>query len=139
MARAMISRPDGRLDGSLSRSYGSSDTAFVRFPLPAYATVLAGLAVMTGGAFAAAHHPLTALTLLAAAALAAELLEEPESVRLREPLGRGAFRVASGVHVAAVIVVGPWRGALVAGAGVLLARAGRSSWRNASFQAAAFA
>jgi HD-GYP domain-containing protein (c-di-GMP phosphodiesterase class II) len=111
----------------------------MRFPLPAYATVVAGLGVMAAGGLAAAGHPLTALTLLAAAALAAELLEEPESLRLREPLGRGAFRVASGVHVAAVIVLGPWRGALVAGTGVFLARAGRSSWRNASFQAAAFA
>jgi HD-GYP domain-containing protein (c-di-GMP phosphodiesterase class II) len=111
----------------------------MRFPLPAYATVVAGLGVMAAGCVAAAGRPLTALTLLTAAALAAELLEEPESLRLREPVGRGVFRVASGVHVAAVIVLGPWRGALVAGAGVLLARAGRTSWRNASFQAAAFA
>jgi HD-GYP domain-containing protein (c-di-GMP phosphodiesterase class II) len=111
----------------------------MRFPLPAYATVVAGLAVMAAGGLVAAGHPLTALTLLAAAALAAELLEEPESLRLREPLGRDVFRVASGVHVAAVIVLGPWRGALVAGTGVLLARAGRSPWRNTSFQAAAFA
>ena len=111
----------------------------MRFPLPAYATLAAGLGVIAAGALAAAHEPLTALTLLAAAALAAELLEEPEELRSRAPLGAASFRVASGVHVAAVIVLGPWRGALVAGAGVLLSRAGRSSWRNAFFQSAAFA
>jgi HD-GYP domain-containing protein (c-di-GMP phosphodiesterase class II) len=111
----------------------------MRFPLPAYATVAAGLGVIAAGALAAAGRPLTAVTLLGAAALAAELLEEPDDLRSRAPAGPGAFRVASAVHIATVIVLGPWRGALVAGAGVLLGRAGRSSWRNASFDAAAFA
>jgi HD-GYP domain-containing protein (c-di-GMP phosphodiesterase class II) len=111
----------------------------MRFPLPAYATVAAGVGVIAAGALVALDRPLTALTLLAAAALAAELLEEPEELRSRASLAPGAVRVASAVHVASVIVLGPWRGALVAGAGVLLARAGRSSWRNASFHGAAFA
>src|SRR3954452_11463435 len=70
---------------------------------------------MAAGALAAAHQPLTALALLAAGALAAELLEEPERARVREPIGAGVFRVSSGVDLAAVIVLGPWRGALVAG------------------------
>ena len=109
----------------------------MRFPLPAYATIAAGLWVLTAAALVASERSLTALTLLAAAALAAELLEEPETLRSREPSGPGGLRVGSAVHVAAVIVLGPWRGALVAGAGVLFARAGRSSWRDASFQAAA--
>jgi HD-GYP domain-containing protein (c-di-GMP phosphodiesterase class II) len=117
----------------------ASDTRFVRFPLPAYATVLAGVGVVAAGAVAAAHRPLTALALFAAAALAAELLEEPESARVREPVGPGVFRVASGVDLAAVIVLGPWRGALVAGAAALAARLLRGSLRSASFQASAFA
>jgi HD-GYP domain-containing protein (c-di-GMP phosphodiesterase class II) len=99
----------------------------------------AGLAVVAGGAFVASHHPLTALALLGAAALAAELLEEPDATRIREPLGPGSFRVASGVDLAAVIVLGPWRGALVAGAAALLARLMRGAFRLALFQAAAFA
>ncbi|HYX89343.1 MAG TPA: HD domain-containing phosphohydrolase [Gaiellaceae bacterium] len=111
----------------------------MRFPLPAYVTVTAGLGAISAGALVAASRPLTAVTLLAAAALAAELLEEPDELRSRAPCGPGAFRVASGVHLAAVIVLGPWRGALVAGAGVLLARAGSSSWREASFRSAALA
>ena len=77
---------------------------------------------MAAGALAAFHQPLTALALLAAGALAAELLEEPERARVREPIGAGVFRVSSGVDLAAVIVLGPWRGALVAGSAALLAR-----------------
>ena len=110
----------------------------MRFPLLAYPITAVGVAVAAAGAFAASHHPLTALTLLGAAALAAELLEEPEHSRVREPLEPGAFRVASGVDLAAVIVLGPWRGALVAGAAALVARGVRGPWRLAAFQASAF-
>src|SRR5205823_11444706 len=98
----------------------------------------AGLGVIAAGALVASHHPLTALALLGAAALAAELLEEPDASRVREPLEPGAFRVASGVDLAAVIVLGPWRGALVAGAAALVARGVRGPWRLAAFQASAF-
>src|SRR5206468_9968153 len=98
-----------------------------------------GLAVAAGGAFASLNRPLTALALLGAAALAAELIEEPDSARVREPVGPGVFRVASGVDIAAVIVLGPWRGALIAGAAALLARLVRGSWRHAAFQASTFA
>src|SRR3954465_4076333 len=94
---------------------------------------------MAAGALAAAHQPLTALALLAAGALAAELLEEPERAGVREPIGAGVFRVSSGVDLAAVIVLGPWRGALVAGTAALLARIVRGSWHHAAFQASAFA
>jgi HD-GYP domain-containing protein (c-di-GMP phosphodiesterase class II) len=111
----------------------------VRFSVLAYATIAAGVGVAVAGAAAAAHRPLTALSLLTAGALAAELLEEPEGNRLRDPLGSGFFRVASGVDIAAVIVLGPWRGALVAGTACLLARALRGSMRTAAFQASAFA
>jgi HD-GYP domain-containing protein (c-di-GMP phosphodiesterase class II) len=111
----------------------------MRLSMLAYATVAAGLGVTVAGGFAAAGRPLTALALFGAAALAAELLEEPESARIREPVGPGVFRVASGVDLAAVIVLGPWRGALVAGAAALLARLVRGSWRQAAFQASAFA
>jgi HD-GYP domain-containing protein (c-di-GMP phosphodiesterase class II) len=111
----------------------------MRLSLLAYATVAAGLGVTVAGGFAAAGRPLTALALFTAAALAAELLEEPESARIREPVGPGVLRVASGVDLAAVIVLGPWRGALVAGSAALLARLVRGSWRQAAFEASAFA
>ena len=111
----------------------------MRLSVLAYATVVAGLGVTVAGGIAAAGRPLTALALFAAAALAAELLEEPESARVREPVGPGVFRVASGVDLAAVIVLGPWRGAFVAGGAALLARLVRGTWRQATFQAASFA
>ena len=111
----------------------------MRHSLLAYATVAAGLGVTVAGALAAVGRPLTALALLGAAALAAELLEEPDASRIREPVGPGVFRVASGVDLAAVIVLGPLRGALVAGLAALLARLVRGSWRFAAFQASAFA
>src|SRR3954469_11970157 len=111
----------------------------MRLSLLAYVTVVAGIAVVAGGVLSAAGRPLTALPLLAAPALAGGVLEEPESARVREPLGPGVFRVASGVDLAAVIVLGPWRGALVAGAAALLARLIRGPWRSAAFQASAFA
>ena len=111
----------------------------MRFSVLAYATVAAGLGVTVAGGLAAAGKPLTALALFGAAALAAELLEEPENARVREPLGSGVFRVASGVDLAAVMVLGPWRGALVAGSAALLARIVRGPWRQGAFQAASYA
>jgi HD-GYP domain-containing protein (c-di-GMP phosphodiesterase class II) len=111
----------------------------VRLSLLAYLTVAAGIGACAAGALAAAGEPLTALALFAAAALAAELLEEPENARVREPLGPGVFRVASGVDIAAVIVLGPWRGALVAGAAAFLARLMRGPIALGGFQASAFA
>ena len=123
---------------SLARA-ASPDKRSVRHSLLAYATVAAGLGVTVAGALAAVGRPLTALALLGAAALAAELLEEPDASRVREPVGPGVFRVASGVDLAAVIVLGPLRGALVAGLAALLARLVRGSWRFAAFQASAFA
>jgi HD-GYP domain-containing protein (c-di-GMP phosphodiesterase class II) len=111
----------------------------VRPSVLVYVTVAAGLGAAVAGAYAAIDRPLTALALFGAAALAAELLEEPESARVREPVGPGVFRVASGVDLAAVIVLGPWRGALVAGAAALLARLVRGAWHHAAFQASAFA
>src|SRR6185312_1174726 len=132
-------RPSVGQRAGLTGSRVEPDRRLMRLSLLAYATVAAGLGVTVAGGFAAAGRPLTALALFTAAALAAELLEEPESARIREPVGPGVFRVASGVDLAAVIVLGPWRGALVAGSAALLARLVRGSWRQAAFEASAFA
>jgi HD-GYP domain-containing protein (c-di-GMP phosphodiesterase class II) len=111
----------------------------MRLSALAYLTIAAGVAACVAGGLDAAGRPLTALALLAAGALAAELLEEADLSRVREPIGPGVFRVASGVDVAAVIVLGPWRGALVVGSAALLARLVRGVWRQAAFQASAYA
>src|SRR6266513_1137820 len=108
---------------------------------PASTTIASPSASTTVMFFPTSPSPPRAMirTLPGAAALAAELLEEPDASRIREPLGPGAFRVASGVDLAAVIVLGPWRGAFVAGAAALVARLMRGAFRPALFQAAAFA
>jgi hypothetical protein len=51
----------------------------VRYSVLAFATIAAGLGAAAAGALDAVDRPLTALALFGAAALAAELLEEPAS------------------------------------------------------------
>ena len=76
-----------RLVGALRLKASRSDTSTVRYSVLAFATIAAGLGAAAAGALDAVDRPLTALALFGAAALAAELLEEPESARVREPLG----------------------------------------------------
>src|SRR5262245_13386592 len=65
---------------------------------------------------------LTSLALFLAAAILVELVEESDHERSRSPIQLERFRLASAVHVAALIVLGPWAGALVAGVGVAAGR-----------------
>src|ERR671936_950125 len=69
--------------------------------------------------------PLTSFALLAAAAILTELFEESAGVRSREPVEPARLRLASAVHVAAVVMLGPWYGALVAAIGGLAAAIAR--------------
>jgi HD-GYP domain-containing protein (c-di-GMP phosphodiesterase class II) len=59
----------------------------------------------------------TTLALFLAAVLLVELFEESDRERSREPTRWERFRLAPAVQIAAVIVLGPWAGALVAAAG----------------------
>jgi HD domain-containing protein len=61
----------------------------------------------------------TALALFLAAVILVELFEESDHERGREPMQWERFRLAAAVQIAAVIMLGPWAGALVAAAGVL--------------------
>ena len=61
----------------------------------------------------------TAFALFLAAAILVELFEESDQERAREPMQWERFRLAAVVQIAAVIMLGPWAGALVAAAGVL--------------------
>jgi HD-GYP domain-containing protein (c-di-GMP phosphodiesterase class II) len=82
------------------------------------ATTTLGLAVLGVSlvqVFDVAH---TAFALFLAAAILIELFEESDRDRSREPLQSARFRLASAVQIAAVIMLGPWAGALVAAAGV---------------------
>src|SRR5256886_15124944 len=56
------------------------------------------------------------LALFAAALIVTELVEDADRIRTREPSDFEPFRVASALHIAAAIVLGPWSAALLAGA-----------------------
>jgi HD-GYP domain-containing protein (c-di-GMP phosphodiesterase class II) len=59
----------------------------------------------------------TTLALFLAAAILVALFEEADRERSRAPMQPDRFRIASAVQLAAVIVLGPWSGALVAAVG----------------------
>ena len=59
----------------------------------------------------------TTLALFLAAAILVALFEDAERERLRAPIEPDRFRLASAVQIAALIVLGPWSGALVAAVG----------------------
>ncbi len=61
----------------------------------------------------------TAFALFLAAVILVELFEESDRERAREPMQWERFRLAAVVQVAAVIMLGPWAGALIAAVGVL--------------------
>src|SRR6266536_2860636 len=61
----------------------------------------------------------TAFALFLAAVILVELFEESDRERAREPMQWERFRLAAAVQIAAIIMLGPWAGALVAAAGLL--------------------
>jgi putative nucleotidyltransferase with HDIG domain len=80
----------------------------------------------------------TPLALFAAALIVTELVEDADRIRTREPSDFEPFRVASALHIAAAIVLGPWSAALLAGASAFGVRRLRDrSLGTVSFEAAA--
>src|SRR5438552_13608016 len=79
----------------------------------------------------------TPLALFAAALIVTELVEDADRIRTREPSDFEPFRVASALHIAAAIVLGPWPAALLAGASAFGVRRLRDrSLGTVSFEAA---
>jgi putative nucleotidyltransferase with HDIG domain len=79
----------------------------------------------------------TPLALFAAAMIVTELVEDADRIRTREPSDFQAFRVASALHIAAAIVLGPWSAALLAGGSAFGVRRLRDrSLGTVSFEAA---
>jgi HD-GYP domain-containing protein (c-di-GMP phosphodiesterase class II) len=76
----------------------------------------------------------TAFALFLSAILLVELFEESDRERSREPIRLERFQLAAAVQIAVVIVLGPWRGALVAALGA----ATGSVVRNARVRALLF-
>jgi HD-GYP domain-containing protein (c-di-GMP phosphodiesterase class II) len=63
----------------------------------------------------------TTLALFLAAAILVGLFEDSDRERARGPIHPDRFRLASAVQIAALIMLGPWSGALVAGVGTVAA------------------
>src|SRR5919199_4378944 len=104
----------------------------MRLPLPVGGTIVLGFAALIAAATQLASAPLGTVALVAAALVAVELLEESEPARRREPLVTHPFRAASALHVAAIVVIGPWAACLVAGLAALAVRALRGLDRRTS-------
>ncbi len=60
------------------------------------------------------HAPLTTPALFLAAVILVEVFEHSDLERSREPIEHEPFRLVSVVHVGAVLLLGPWVGAVVA-------------------------
>jgi putative nucleotidyltransferase with HDIG domain len=90
----------------------------MRPPRAVLATIVLGLATVGVGAWKAFDAPGTTFALVLAAAIVVELFEEAGRERSREPVETERFHLAAAVQVAAVLLLGPWVGALVAAAGV---------------------
>jgi len=81
-------------------------------------TIGLGLAVLAISLAKLSDVAHTAFALFLAAVILVELFEESDRERSREPMQWERFRLAAAMQVGAVIVLGPWAGALVAAAGV---------------------
>jgi hypothetical protein len=80
----------------------------------------------------------TTFALFLAAVILVELFEDSDRERAREPMQWERFRLAAAVQIAAVIMLGPWAGALVAAAGVLAGGVFRGrALRSVAFDASA--
>jgi len=80
----------------------------------------------------------TTFALFLAAVILVELFEDSDRERAREPMQWERFRLAAAVQIAAVIMLGPWAGALVAAAGVLAGGVFRGrAFRSVAFDASA--
>jgi hypothetical protein len=113
--------------------------------VPPAARVLIACVTSAGAAVAAASVPgvlgasTAPLALLAAAAVLTELIRVPSDDRSPDPADANEFSFSSGVQMAAVLVLGPWAAALVAGFGVVAADGMRGArWRQVSYNAAVF-
>src|SRR5262249_50336598 len=118
----------------------AADTHLMRPPRAVLGTILLGLALVGVGAWESFDAPGTTLALFLAAAIVVELFEEADRERSREPVETERFHVAAALQVAAVLVLGPWVGAVVAAVGVVAGAVVRGrALVDVCFRAAAFA
>ena len=103
-------------------------------------TVTAGTAVLAVAVVKAAGAPHATLALLGAAVVLTELIQISSDNRSPDPGDAHSFSFSTGVHIAAVLIVGPWAAALVAAFGVIVVDTLRGSPRaKVAYNASAFA
>jgi HD-GYP domain-containing protein (c-di-GMP phosphodiesterase class II) len=97
-------------------------------------TIVLGVVGVAGSLWHIRGVDWTSFALFLAGAILVELLEGADRGRSREPMETDRFHLAAAVQVAAVLVLGPWAGALVAAAG----RASGALFRGTPPRVAAF-
>jgi HD-GYP domain-containing protein (c-di-GMP phosphodiesterase class II) len=103
-------------------------------------TVAAGAAVLAAAPWMAAEVSLGTLALLGAAAVLMELVQVSGDESSTDPADAGPLSFSSAVHIAAILIIGPWVAAAVAAFGVLAVdRLRGAGWRQVLFNASAFA
>jgi hypothetical protein len=99
-------------------------------------TAGAGCALLAAAVVNLGSVPLGTLAIFAAAAFLTELFVVPSDETSFDPRDMTTFTFSASVHMAAVLVLGPWAGALVAAFGVLAADGLRYPVRKLAFNAA---
>ena len=89
----------------------------MRPPLTLLGTSLLALCAVAVGIRQTFDASFTTFALFAAAAILTELFDESAGERSREPVETARLHLASSVHVAAIVLLGPWVAALVAAIG----------------------
>jgi putative nucleotidyltransferase with HDIG domain len=109
----------------------------VRPPFPVYATIALGAGTLVAAGVELRHASLGTVALFAAAAIGAELLRRSGDELSPDPIEEQTFNVSRPVQLAAVLVVGPWAGALVGAAATASVRRLRGDeWLRVAFRAA---
>ena len=104
------------------------------------ATLVAGSAVLAIACIKARSLPVAPLALLMAAVLLAELFQVVGDEESADPADGHTFSFSSGVHIGAILMLGPWAGALVGAFGVLAVDHLRGvQWQRIAFNGSAFA
>jgi hypothetical protein len=116
----------------------------LRVPAQARALMVAvvslGTAVVAFAAFDGALAPFTTLALLATAVVLTEVLQIPSDESSLDPSDAHTTSFSTGVHFAAVLILGPWAAAAVAAFGVVSVDAIRGEhWSRYSFNAGSLA
>src|SRR5919204_6809910 len=103
-------------------------------------TLTLGSGVIVAALLLRTDAPLGVLALLGAAVVLTEMLQVPSDESSPDPGDAHSFSLSTGVHYAAVMIIGPWTAALVAAFGVVVAdRLRGAAWRYIAFNASVFA